>query len=62
MESKEGVLFYWCVNCGKHGKFEFRRMLSCNCERCNYDVVTPFEEEEIREDVVLTSQFEEVLK
>lgn len=61
MTSENGVLYYWCVNCGNHGKFPFRRQVRHNCEKCNYDPITDFELEEILQDETLKLQFKEVL-
>lgn len=45
-----GFQYYWCVNCGYAGNFGRRRIRGQNCEKCNYDGLTPYELEEIMED------------
>lgn len=58
----DGVEYYWCVNCGHAGKYAYRRLTGHSCQNCRYDVVVPFEKEEILEDETLNMQFREVLK
>lgn len=59
--TSEGVLYYWCVNCGCSDKFKYRRKNMQVCKSCGYDTLTPFELEEILEDETLKFQFREVL-
>lgn len=58
----DGIEYYWCVNCGHHGKYTFRRLVTHVCDECRYDSVTPFELEEIMQDEHLKFKFRNVLK
>jgi Zn ribbon nucleic-acid-binding protein len=60
-QRNDGMEYYWCVNCGHHGKFKFRRQNMQVCTECGYDSLTQFELDEILEDEHLKSNFKEVL-
>lgn len=53
----EGIQYYWCVNCGHAGDFGRKRLRVLNCEKCNYDALTPYEMEEILEQERLRFRF-----
>lgn len=60
-QSNDGMEYYWCVNCGHHGKFSFRRHNMQICKECQYDALTQFELDEILEDEHLKRNFAAVL-
>jgi hypothetical protein len=60
-ESKQGILYYKCVNCGHCGKYSFRRSVTHNCESCGYDEPLGYELEEILEDDHLKFLFQGVI-
>ena len=43
------IQYYWCVNCGYHGNFGRPRSRGVTCQKCDYDCLTQFSLEEIRE-------------
>lgn len=49
MENK-GTKYYYCTNCGTHGDLGKHYKINKNCEHCDYSAITPFTEEEIKED------------
>lgn len=38
--------YYWCVNCGYYGEFDFYRQRNVKCESCAYEDLTAYEEDE----------------
>ena len=60
-ESKEGIQYYWCVNCGYSGNFGRLRFSRIACKECHYDLLTPFTLEEILADEHLKFKFKEFI-
>jgi transcription initiation factor IIE alpha subunit len=60
-ESTTGTQYYKCVDCGNYGKFGRKRFRGLNCEKCNEDLLTPYDMEEIQESEHLTRMFKEVM-
>lgn len=52
--------YFWCVDCGHRGDYGYRREAHFICLKCNYDLVTVYEREEILEDPHLMKKFPDV--
>ena len=40
------VRYYWCVNCGNHGDYGKKRQRGITCQECDYDEITPLDQQE----------------
>lgn len=55
-QNKQGVRYYWCVNCGTHGDFGRYRKTRIFCRHCTYTDVCTYTDAEIEEDETLRNR------
>jgi len=53
------VRYYKCVNCGYRGDFKFYRSRNVKCQKCEYDLLTEYEEDEYNEWMSKFGQYQE---